>query len=246
MQEQWKLMWKLIPGTPQPGETILDLGSGFGGFVNNSYQNKLIGFGIEVDRNRITLSNKLLSIYGNPQGTITNSAGENLPFADNSFNYIFSTNVIEHVAIPEEVISEAIRVLKPGGYAQIIIPSYNSWWEGHYGILWLPGMSKRIAKFYVRLFKRNPDQIDTLQFITPKWMMKIFKVHEDKVEVLDWGISTWEDRVRNMNFSEWASLGLLKRMLTWVHKLRFTEILIWLGKKLNWETPIIITFRKIG
>ncbi len=41
--------------------------------------------------------------------------GEDLPFADDSFDIVYSSDVLEHVNDLEKVISEIVRVLKQGG-----------------------------------------------------------------------------------------------------------------------------------
>jgi len=47
--------------------------------------------------------------------------GHNIPFLDNTFDSIICNAVLEHVHSPEQVVSEMIRVLKPGGklYAEV-------------------------------------------------------------------------------------------------------------------------------
>lgn len=44
---------------------------------------------------------------------------EELPFEDESFDLLLSTQVLEHVDDPARVVAEALRVLRPGGIAMV-------------------------------------------------------------------------------------------------------------------------------
>jgi SAM-dependent methyltransferase len=48
--------------------------------------------------------------------------GKTIPFDDNSFDSIFSSEVFEHVFNLEEILNELFRVLKPGGIILITCP----------------------------------------------------------------------------------------------------------------------------
>ena len=48
--------------------------------------------------------------------------GEKLPFADNTFEYIISSSVLEHVMDPFKCADEMRRVLKPGGKIMCSVP----------------------------------------------------------------------------------------------------------------------------
>ncbi len=48
--------------------------------------------------------------------------GKHLPFPDNHFNSIFSTEVVEHIFNLPEILKELSRVLKPGGKILITCP----------------------------------------------------------------------------------------------------------------------------
>lgn len=52
--------------------------------------------------------------------------GKNFPFADGSFDIVFSSNVLEHIKALSAAFHEIKRVLKPGGIAIHIVPT-SSW-----------------------------------------------------------------------------------------------------------------------
>jgi len=52
--------------------------------------------------------------------------GHTLPYADQSFDVVFSSNVLEHVPAIEAMLAETARVLAPGGVAVHVMPS-SAW-----------------------------------------------------------------------------------------------------------------------
>ncbi|AEE48285.1 class I SAM-dependent methyltransferase [Haliscomenobacter hydrossis] len=51
--------------------------------------------------------------------------GHHLPFADQSFDVIFSSNTLEHIPHLEEIHREFKRVLKPGGLCLHVVPTHH-------------------------------------------------------------------------------------------------------------------------
>ncbi|GAB4537332.1 MAG: class I SAM-dependent methyltransferase [Pleurocapsa sp.] len=47
---------------------------------------------------------------------------QNLPFADNSYDFIFASHVLEHIPNDKQAISEIRRILKPNGIAVLPVP----------------------------------------------------------------------------------------------------------------------------
>src|SRR5262249_6289681 len=52
--------------------------------------------------------------------------GDKLPFADNSFDFVINSHVIEHMPNPIKALKEWHRVIKPGGIVFIICPKRNA------------------------------------------------------------------------------------------------------------------------
>jgi len=73
-----------------------------------------------VDGKKHALDPNMLSykkIYDYPDDfTLVHSGVEKIPYAENYFDIVFSSNVLDHVTSPEQGLLEIKRVLKPGGY----------------------------------------------------------------------------------------------------------------------------------
>ncbi|GAB92638.1 class I SAM-dependent methyltransferase [Gordonia rhizosphera] len=47
-----------------------------------------------------------------------------LPYADNSFDVVLMSEILEHIPSDEAAIAEMVRILKPGGLAAVTVPRY--------------------------------------------------------------------------------------------------------------------------
>ena len=168
--------------------------------------------------------------------------GENLPYGDEAFDLVVSFQVLEHTQNPEKVLLESVRVRKKGGFLYFVIPNYNSFWEGHYGLYWLPRFPKPLAKLYVRLWGRDPSFLDGIQYITPKMVSRVLS-HED-VEIVSLGRERWEKRLDSLEFATWGHTKKLLRLAKLVHKLRTVSLIKFLGWKLDLYFPIIVIAKK--
>jgi len=57
------------------------------------------------------------------------SNAANLPFKDESIDYIIALHILEHCAEPVHVLNEWLRVLKPGGKLGVVIPNWKYNWN---------------------------------------------------------------------------------------------------------------------
>jgi len=152
---QLEIIRRFLPGGVLRGKKLLEIGSGFGIF--NAIARKEYGidaWGVEPSGEGFDktyeLSLDILKENGLDGSVIKSTVGEALPFPDESFDIVYSTNVLEHVANPKKVLEEAIRVCKFGGIIQIVVPNYGSFYEGHYAVPYLPYSPKWVFKFFLR------------------------------------------------------------------------------------------------
>ena len=229
---------------------LLEIGAGVGTFlVIARTKYKINAFGIEPSKDEFSpfneISQTLLKEYNLPENIIISAAAEKLPFNENSFDLIYSTNVLEHVQNPQLVIEESIRVLKPGGYLQFVIPNYFSFWEGHYGIFWPCLTNRFLAKAYAKLAGQNPKYIDTLQLINPFDLRKILIKIKNKVEILSWGKDVFKKRLSTGNYTDWASLQKIRPIISFLQKLKLSSLAANVFNQFEMYTPIVLTVRKI-
>ncbi len=154
------------------GGLMLEIGSGIGMFVAVASRLGLDVVGVEPAANSYgglrAAIDELLSANGLPDRLIIPAPAEALPWPDGTFDHVVSFQVLEHVVDPARVLSEAARVLKPGGDLYMEMPNYRSFVEGHFGLAWCPALcwSKRVAKAYVAAAGRNPAFLDEINFVT--------------------------------------------------------------------------------
>src|SRR2546428_636089 len=101
-----------------PGETVLDLGSGGGIDVLLSAQR--VGptgkaYGLDMTDEMLALANENKRKAGAENVEFLKGEIENIPLPDNSVDVIISNCVINLSADKDRVLREAFRVLKPGG-----------------------------------------------------------------------------------------------------------------------------------
>lgn len=98
---------------------VLDLGCGRGDFINafHRYGLRASALDIEPESAKIADGVELKKCDVEKQA---------FPFADNSFDLVFSKSVIEHLDRPDSFVEESYRVLRPGGRILIMVPDWVS------------------------------------------------------------------------------------------------------------------------
>lgn len=138
MQRFWhrgKLLMidELIRPHLRPGSRLLEIGCGAGNLLLQATVAGSYPVALDLSMQALTFVRARLeeSISGveAPMGYVcTQAISESLPLADNTFDCVLLSEVIEHLEKPQMSMREAVRVLCPGGRLLITTPNYRSFW----------------------------------------------------------------------------------------------------------------------
>lgn len=117
------------------GKRVLDIGSFTGGRLVQWMERYGFSEGRGIDINPVfeEAANRFAKLKGVP-AVFTTGYGEDLPYQSDYFDLITSYDVFEHVRDVAKVVSEAHRVLKPGGLMLAVFPPFHNPLESHLGL----------------------------------------------------------------------------------------------------------------
>lgn len=107
------------------GARLLEIGCGMGTDLLQFARGGARVTGADLTPRSVEISKKRFGLYGVP-GEFVITDGERLPFADESFDVVYSNGVLHHTPGTDVAISEAHRVLRPGGTAKVMLYHRNS------------------------------------------------------------------------------------------------------------------------
>ena len=124
---------QLIRPHLQAGARLLEIGCGAGNLLLQAVVRGSYPVALDLSMQSLTFVRSRLqqaeSDSDAPEDFLcTQAVGERLPFADDNFDCILLSEVIEHLEAPQISIQEAARVLRPGGRLLITTPNYRSFW----------------------------------------------------------------------------------------------------------------------
>jgi N-acetylglucosaminyldiphosphoundecaprenol N-acetyl-beta-D-mannosaminyltransferase len=105
------------------GKSVLDLGCGNGCYTAELARRAAFVCGVDLQRPH-------LKEFRQPIPRVE-AAGENLPFASETFDVVTMIEVLEHTRCDEEVLKECFRVMKPGGLLVLFVPNKMYPFESH-------------------------------------------------------------------------------------------------------------------
>lgn len=208
------------------GERILDLGCGEGRHAISAYMEKnLDAVGIDLSMKDLKTTVERFKQFVEPDNEakslgISVADGTSLPFADESFDRVICSEVLEHIPDYLSVIRELRRVLKTGGVAAISVPAFFPEW-----VCWkLSDAYHEVEGGHIRIFRKNDlkRDLETAGFVcfdshrahslhVPYWWLKCLFWREEgerEAKIVDW-------------YHEFLTWDLMKRppLTNWLDKL---------------------------
>ena len=109
---------ELLPKEYLKGKKFLEVGCGLGYFSNKASKIGANVTGIDIGPNLVEINKKKT-----PKGVFKVASASDLPFKDETFDVVLSTEVIEHVNNQKSALKEMCRVLKKNGILVITTPN---------------------------------------------------------------------------------------------------------------------------
>ncbi|MCP4603637.1 MAG: methyltransferase domain-containing protein [Proteobacteria bacterium] len=252
-REKLNLLSRYVPGQSLRGLRMLEIGSGLGVLQTIArLEYEVDAWGLEPSGegfdSAYDISLDLLTLNGLSSSQIANGVGEELPFDSDSFDIVYSTNVLEHSSDPHKVILEAVRVCRPGGVVQIVVPSYGTFYDGHYACFYIPYQPKWFWKLYLKhLLRRDPDFVDSLRTeINYPFLQKCVQplVDAGQIEILTMGEEIFRERMSQLNFSEWGGIRKLMKVVKLAKFLGVNNLAAEVLVRAKLFTPLVLTIKK--
>jgi SAM-dependent methyltransferase len=125
--EHWRQRLILDGTQLDPGTRLLEIGCGVGAVLavlGQEYPGVRL-FGVDLEPKQLAFAHRHLASAG-LEATLVEADALELPFADGSFDHVWMMWFLEHIADATAALSEARRVLTPGGTITAIEVDYST------------------------------------------------------------------------------------------------------------------------
>lgn len=129
-------------------------------------------YGVDLGGPGPALNRLLAELYGEQDPRFFHYDGSSLPLADDSVDFVFSQQVLEHVgpSLLSRYYSEEARVLRPGGLAYHQVPHRLTPYDTHTRTWFVHYMPRGMADAGYRMLGRDADWVNDHLFLRWPWV----------------------------------------------------------------------------
>ena len=189
-------------------KTCLDLGSGSGIFSSLLARRGAKVMSMDLTEAGVALTRKTTTFFSSPTNIVRGDA-ENSPFRSDSFDFIYSWGVLHHTSDMDRAVSEAGRVLRPGGRGMMMVYYKRSVVYYVHGLFWLVFRGKMfsghnfesVQDFYTDgFYHRYLTKAELEQKLQAAGVeVSSFTVTQYKKKILPF-VPSWLDEILKRNF----------------------------------------------
>jgi SAM-dependent methyltransferase len=113
-----------VDDAPLAGTRVLEIGLGYGTLGQRIAERGAIYHGLDIAEEPVGLMRMRLALLGiddEAQARVQQGSALDLPFADASFDYVYTIGCLHHTGDVARGVEEVRRVLKPGGRAVVML-----------------------------------------------------------------------------------------------------------------------------
>lgn len=221
------------------GSTVLEIGFKSGHFLDQCHNAGMDCVGLEVERKYFDHVKRRL-----PHIRAICYDGEVFPLDDASVDYVVSFQVLEHVESVEAIITECMRVLKPGGMMYHICPNYKSFYEGHFNVFWWPFLNKSTGRTYLKLLGKYNPSYEALSIVKPKTVKRIVRGLPDNAEIISLGKREFDRKFSSKQAAKVKNKGLQSILNVMLRFPLLSKIPLKLIARAGWYYPMTIIIKR--
>jgi len=140
----------------EPGRQVLNVGAGQGSFTR-----LLEARGYDVLSSDVSPA-AVAVLRSRVRGSVLQADMTDLPLPERSFDAVVAGEVLEHIQDDRRALSEAARILRPGGVLALSVPAHPEWfgasdrWAGHVRRYTQDGLTRAIEDAGLTLERLRP------------------------------------------------------------------------------------------
>ncbi|HEX4566937.1 MAG TPA: methyltransferase domain-containing protein [Vicinamibacterales bacterium] len=165
---------RLVDFSGQRGKRVLEVGCGAGTDLMRFAKAGASVTGVDVAPSAVALAKQNFAQQG-VEADLREADGEQLPFADGSFDFVYAHGVVQYTANDRALVDEVRRVMAPGGTAVFQVYNRVSWLNALSKVMKVPLEHEDapvLKKYSIGEFRRLLDGFSSVRIVEERFPVK--------------------------------------------------------------------------